>query len=303
MIHNFKFRQFVFKLLTPMVKFNDWLIDNIGLYNGVKRLKRLSEKHTDKLITDKILSGKPFAIGRYGHTEFCSIMRIGNYKYHKKLLNIGGIHANIYDQWEKLYWESSKDLDIISVWNYRTNYIAKINFMKKVPNVEYLIPLQFWDPLRERKWLQALKNKKLLVVNPFVKTIKLQYSKREEIGILPELKSLELVKSVVSLMEIGEEFDWFGALESMKREIATRDFDIAFIGCATYGLPLATYIKQLGKQAIVLGGVTQLYFGIKGSRWYNDPEFKKAVNEHWISILDEEIHPKFREIENGCYIG
>ena len=44
-------------------------------------------------------------------------------------------------------------------------------------------------------------------------------------------------------------------------------FDVAIIGCGAYGMPLAAMLKQAGKQAIHLGGATQLLFGIKGKRW------------------------------------
>ena len=57
------------------------------------------------------------------------------------------------------------------------------------------------------------------------------------------------------------------------------------IGCA----------KRLGKQAVHLGGATQLLFGIKGKRW------GEIGNEHWVSPLAEERPQGFEKIEGGCY--
>ena len=61
--------------------------------------------------------------------------------------------------------------------------------------------------------------------------------------------------------------DWIKALEYMKHEISLIDFEIAILGCGAYGLPLSVHIKDMGRQALHLGGTTQLLFGIMGSRW------------------------------------
>ena len=60
---------------------------------------------------------------------------------------------------------------------------------------------------------------------------------------------------------------WFDALESMRAQIADKDFDVALIGAGAYGLPLAAFVKDLGRKTLHLGGVTQILFGIIGSRW------------------------------------
>jgi len=44
----------------------------------------------------------------------------------------------------------------------------------------------------------------------------------------------------------------------MKNEISEIDFDVAIIGAGAYGLPLASYIKEMGRQAIHMGGSTQM---------------------------------------------
>jgi len=43
-------------------------------------------------------------------------------------------------------------------------------------------------------------------------------------------------------------------------------FDIAIIGAGTYGLLLATYVKNPGQKSIHLGGAVQTLFGIKRGR-------------------------------------
>lgn len=68
------------------------------------------------------------------------------------------------------------------------------------------------------------------------------------------------------------------------------DFDIAIIGCGAYGMPLAAKLKKTGKQAIHLGGETQLLFGIKGKWWEENYPSKIAscFNEYWGYPADSE---------------
>lgn len=302
MLNNFRFRQFVYKCLMPIRRLNDWRLDNIGIYNGCQNLKRISNDQADKIIIDMIKSKTPFMLGRYGHSEFCCLTHVRNAKRWRKLLSGGGVHTAIYSQWEELYLAVSKQIDILAVWNYSLNYSAKKRLIRQTPNIKYLTNFSFLEPF-EQNWTCSLAGKKVLVINPFTKSIEKQYQKADVFGIFPKLKNLSIMKPVVSYCIPGEEFDWFGALEDMKREIASRDFDIALIGCSLYSLPLAAYCKQLGKQAIVLGGITQLYFGVKGRRWVDNKYYKDKFNENWIFPLEEDIHPTMKKIENGCYIG
>jgi hypothetical protein len=146
-----------------------------------------------------------------------------------------------------------------------------------------------------------LKDKKVLVIHPFKKTIEKQHKKRVKLDMLPKLKKLEVIKAVQTLADNRDpRFEtWFDALEHMKDEISKKDFDIAIIGCGAYGLPLAAHVKSLGKQALHLGGGVQLLFGIKGKRWDNSPNIK--YTKDWIYPLEEDKMKDFKKIEGGAY--
>lgn len=95
---------------------------------------------------------------------------------------------------------------------------------------------------------------------------------------------------------------WFDALDFMKNEISSKDFDIALIGCGAYGLPLAAHVKRMGKIAIQLAGWTQMLFGIYGNRWIEDQkEYAHFVNEHWTRPNETEKPKHSAIVENGCY--
>lgn len=111
---------------------------------------------------------------------------------------------------------------------------------------------------------------KVLVVHPFVDSIKSQYeNNRERLfddpDVLPRFKELILVRAVQSIVGTRTDYvDWFEALKHMEDEISQLDFDIALIGCGAYGMALAAHVKRMGKQAVHLAGWTQMLFGIYG---------------------------------------
>ena len=152
------------------------------------------------------------------------------------------------------------------------------------------------------------KDKKLLVIHPFSESIKYQYKNNREYlfnnkDVLPEFQLITL-KSVQSIAGTKTDFNtWFEAYEYMCNKIKEIEFDIALIGAGAYGLPLAKYVKDIGKKAIHLGGVTQILFGIKGKRWeevYKDST-SKIFNDKWIKPFESEKPENYKLIENGCY--
>jgi len=95
--------------------------------------------------------------------------------------------------------------------------------------------------------------------------------------------------------------DSFEALDYMTNQIEKRSFDVALLGCGAYGFPLASRIKNMGKQAIHMGGALQILFGIRGGRWDSHPIISKLYNENWVRPKLTERPQNFNQVENGCY--
>ena len=87
----------------------------------------------------------------------------------------------------------------------------------------------------------------------------------------------------------------------MENKIKDIEFDISIIGCGAYSFPLASFIKTLGKKSIVLGGATQILFGIKGKRWDNNAKINRFYNDYWVRPMSNEIPKDANKVENGCY--
>ena len=154
-------------------------------------------------------------------------------------------------------------------------------------------------------WFKHLKGKRVLVIHPFASTIESQYKNNrckihQSPDVLPEFE-LHVLKAVFTAAgENDERFnDWFEALEYMHEETKKIDYDIALIGCGSYGLPLAARIKQDGKIAVHMGGDLQLLFGIKGARWASLGE--SLFNDYWIYPDSSERPTNYTLIEGDSY--
>lgn len=287
-----------------------------------------NKMYASDLISQAILSNQPTMIARLGATELLCMTNYLGVKDPDKYKNIRGYISNQTPPW---WWNKSaisqiqnwsgffpaqidkveqfcelmiddlSNVDILGSWlKEESFFLEELSNSKKVM-LEDLEPFFTNNP-----WTKSLEGKKVLVVHPFSKTIKSQFENREKLfdnGLLPPFE-LDVLQAVQSIAGQETKFkDWFEALDSMKDEISKRDFDICILGCGAYGFPLASFIKKLGKQAIHLGGVTQLLFGIKGARWeqYHVYPYANLFNEYWVRPDKVETPKKSKIVEGGCY--
>ena len=194
-----------------------------------------------------------------------------------------------------------QNIDIIGSWLKNEMFVNKY-FHKSLIKVklEDLEPYYHKNP-----WSEALQDKNILVIHPFDYSIEKQYKIRHALfddqRILPRFK-LQTLKAVQTIGNNTTKFKtWFDALESMCDEISLINFDIAIIGAGAYGLPIASYVKKIGKKSIHLGGATQILFGIRCKRWDDRHFFQNLYNDHWIRPSNNEVPKKYKKVEGGCY--
>ena len=298
---------------------NDWAIKKqlVKVYRKV-RLKLdyidmglLSEAKGNDLIKEYIVRDKPFMVGRLGAVEMRCVSRwMSGQKCTEseknQALYAAGIFPNdlntIYKFCE-IYTNAIRLADIIGVWEVRDE---KKTIKMYCSNAK-LIPSRAIEPYYyDEPWSAKLEGKKVLIVHPFIESIKRQIKNRQLIwpkkNVLPRFASLDYVRAVQSNAGAQTKFnDWFSALNSMKDSISECDFDIAIIGAGAYGLPLASYVKSIGKQAIQMSGATQILFGIKGKRWDEHPVISKFYNDAWVRPMQSETPPEMKKVEGGSY--
>lgn len=285
-------------------------------------LKSVSTQEASLLIKNKLDSEKPCMIARFGSTEIKAVLfpetpwflkliikKMMNYDaVNKEFVNMkilsGFFPSNeaSINKFSSLMYRDMKELDVLGSWRFEERFLLTHFSKAKIVSLDNLEPY-----LQENPWSEILKDKKVLVIHPFNKTIEDQYYNKRRLlfkdpRVLPEFKSLQTIKAVQTLAGNKAEYnDWFAALDAMKSEIDQKDFDIAIIGAGAYGFPLAAHVKRLGKKAIHLGGPTQMLFGIKGKRWIDSPKFKNIINEHFVVPGDLDKIQNASKVEEGCY--
>lgn len=277
-------------------------------------------KQTNHYIAKMIQSGKPFMVARFGNTELAVMVSVLKRRlfgelaenevrleeWFQRLEEGAGFFpgdVKLADNFTDLMLESSKQVDVQAMFHCFMDDYVITEYMPdcKVTFLNHIEPWRCKEP-----WTAALKGKKVLVIHPFEESVISQYQRREELfpgsEVLPEfeLKTLKAVQTIAG--EKDERFDsWFEALEYMYEEAMKIDFDVAIIGCGAYGFPLAAKLKKAGKQAIHMGGVTQILFGIKGRRWVDNPRCGVTFNDAWVYPNEEETPKNCKVVENHCY--
>lgn len=277
------------------------------------------------IIFEAIKSGEPFMTARMGCVEQRAIMNSLALQYNQvsniKADNISSLIHNAgfflseneekqhcdceIVRFSRLCLDALRLCDLYAIWgNYGDEYLIR-NYLKSDGLVCKLEVLEPWySPTAP--WSRALRGKNVLFIHPLVETMKKQSKHWDKIfpstDILP-LFNLQCLKAVQTIGGNRDSrfSDWFEALEWMHTEARKIDYDVAIIGCGAYGLPLAAKLKQDGKQAILMGGATQLFWGIKGKRWAERTFFQKLFNEYWVYPHEADRPKNFELIEQGCY--
>ncbi len=209
----------------------------------------------------------------------------------------------ILEVWCRIYLASLRDCDILV-----TLGIERYN-----PLVEgYYDELYTWSCTQLHAWLPFLEGKRVLVISPFVKTIRRQYETRDFAKVFEQFgrhqgrppvqyPNFELLTvqspNTVTGNEPFPHNNWLESFEALKQEVSSLDFDIAVAGCGGYGMPIVHYVKTLGRGGIQAGSYAQVMFGIKGHRWRNQGWW----NDQWVYPSPEETPASYKKIEDGGY--
>jgi hypothetical protein len=155
-------------------------------------------------------------------------------------------------------------------------------------------------------WTHVLKGKRLLIVSPFVDSIREKEKDRKKIygiDLFPDCKFVYLkppqTQGEVESKEYTDELHKFFNKVSILKD----DFDIALCSCGGYGNLVVNFIYEMGKSAIYVGGVLQMYFGIYGSRWMRERKevMQLYLNNSWSRPKEKEKPKGFKNVEGSAY--
>lgn len=272
----------------------------------------LNPQQGNDLIKNWLKQDRVFAISRLGSGESFSAFEMDKFggiseRTSYWLRNNAGFYGSNDDvvNFTTEYKRGVSCAELQVVWdmpffNEVQDYILS-SYSKNSLKIHYrsIEPFYFQNP-----WSECLEGKKVLVIHPFRDSILSQYEKRLRLfstKVLPDF-NLKVVKAPQSIGGNKPHSSWMESLNATKKEIEKESFDVALLGCGSYGLPLVHYIRSnLNKTAIYIGGALQIMFGIKGRRWDDSPEVSSMYNEDWIRPSEEEKPSNALSIENGCY--
>lgn len=306
----------VLKYLRYFIK-NAWHVFLYKVFKKKKRVdkflkyKNITREYSDEVLTQMINSGVPFCAVRFGAVELSCINN-----YEKKMLGLKRKYKDsvkysmknnagffpceefYFNQYVKTLQIEMKKVDILGI----SGLHMEDYFYEKMCGNAKVIRYDAFEPI-DKKWLSSLRGKRVLVVSSFVKDMQKQLERKVRPFKDNLLQEIDFV-FVEAVQTIGDEMDdrfdnWFEALDYMKMEILKKDFDIALIGAGSYGTPLCTFVKRLGKQAIQTGGATPLLFGIIGNRWRNRDYVSKYLSDDW--IRPSRLAKGQDKVEKGCY--
>lgn len=290
-------------------------------------LHEYSQRQTDpnSWLTEKIREGRPFCAARFGGDELevtqqwrrlttrAVIPRIFDslaagdpaftfFRARQRIQKRGlyPLNASNLDRFAGLMTDSMSEVDLLGSW-----IPGEAWFQEQMPGARFA-PRMLLEPYRhEHPWTLALEGKKVLVVHPFDQSIAQQYEKRTEIfmpkPLLPEFTLMTHRPPRAHFGEIQNADQWFHLMDKLSREVVEKEFDIALIGAGPFGFPLAAAIKRSGRQAVHLGGVLQILFGIRGKRWESEA-VSGFFNSAWVSPSAQETPPlKARRMSETSY--
>ena len=273
-------------------------------------------EEANDFIYRRITEGKkPFLIARLGAQECSGFWQqvfwerfpfLGYPKEDKRLLSIntgmfstGPLGRHFY---VKMFKKALRVTDAVCFTRAKEEGLILHKYANKgIPYLSLDVTALGFFRLFQQPWTNALEGKRVLVVSPFAGLIERQYLQKDRIhnGDF-KLPQFTLITFKAPLTQNGEDKrfrNWKQALNYIYTNTKDIKFDIALLGCGSYGLPLQGMYKRIGKSSIYLGAEISPLFGIFGERWKDMP----FLNEYWVRPSKEDTPKCAPLIEGGCY--
>ncbi|MDR3631679.1 MAG: hypothetical protein P4L42_15265 [Desulfocapsaceae bacterium] len=272
------------------------------------------------LLIDAIENNKSLCVGKMGSVELRGVRAyLKRVKANRGVNNCSGyssyvaetlyINAGVFpktneafDQFASIYLDAVKQCDALAVWD----VAGEARIIHAYCPDATLFEMNTLEPfLSKNPWTSALQGLRVLVISPFATTIRKQYIKRSELwddpNVLPAFELLTIRAPLSAGIVAPVHQNWASALDSLKTEMDSLEYDVVLIGAGAFSLPLAVHAKNQGKLCVHMGGALQLLFGIIGKRWESRPEYAKFFNSGWTRPEGDEKPVAVAKIENACY--
>ena len=266
-------------------------VENELAMRSIITLRNMDEQHSEKNLFHNLKKIGP-TMKRHAGIKFTGIDSV--YKYAK-------MYMSAFHKCDKYFW-----------WEPWGNVGASIPYSLEFMTTNFQKPkfdalaLDIFDNIAREPWTLALRGKRVLIISPFAESFKEKVEVRTEIygiDLFPDCELSFIKPPQTQGDNPSDEFDvelrrFVDELEKIKDT-----FDVALCSCGGYGNLVCSELFDMGKSAIYIGGVLQMYFGIYGERWLKErPDIMKLyMNEHWSRPKEEEKPSGFEKVEDSCY--
>uniref|UniRef100_A0A6C0IF90 Uncharacterized protein n=1 Tax=viral metagenome TaxID=1070528 RepID=A0A6C0IF90_9ZZZZ len=284
------------------------------------------EENAEK-ICNLFKSKEPFLIGRNGSTELEVLAySLNNSVFPEQLMKRLELFSGVFPAtqesvslWVKTYKNSLESCNMIAEgWYEPLKHEEKYILDSIIPRREKIM-LRNLEPYYVKphlRWSSFLAKKTVAIINSFANTCEEQTYLSKAIwpenteSFLPSSTKWVPIKTYFPPNIAGENNEaswqvnnWFTAVEQIVKQVEEERYniDIAIIGCGALGMIIASRLRHMGIQCIVMGGAVQLLFGIRGKRWETHPVISKFFNDAWVVPPDSCKPVGFKKIEGGCY--
>jgi len=278
-----------------------------------------------KYICSLFKSDKPFLIGRNGTIElqvvskyFCKIP-ITQLELNKLELNAGifPTSSDYIKDYCLEYIEALQNTDAIAEGWYEPLKKIEEDMLNILNPNRYKLLLRNLEPYYvkpELRWTQYLSGKRVAIINSFAETCEQQTYMSKAIwpkntnSLHPQDTIWIPIKTYYSPRLAKGCAEWplyikhyQDAIDSIVTRTLESRATVAIIGCGGIGMIIGSILKNAGIQCIVMGGATQILFGIRGRRWDNHEVISKFFNDAWVIPNPDSIPLNYALVEGGCY--
>jgi len=256
----------------------------------------------NNLLINNLLTKNGFMALRQGNVETTAILQKEGI-YDKMYTNAGFYgNENHFKKWKNEYIRALYNMDIhLDVMTCKSfvvcgDLLTKLNIW--CPTLAYIEYIDYWVDIVK---ILMDNNKKICIVSYFSEEMKTQFKKINKIFTHVDLTNLKLefVETWNTIKGNEPHKNSIQTLELLKEKIDKTNSDIYLISAGCYGVPLCNHIKSKNKNSVYVGGLLQMLFGLRGSRWDERPFMNKYYNEHW--KYPNKKPKNYEIVEEWCY--
>lgn len=149
-------------------------------------------------------------------------------------------------------------------------------------------------------WTEHLKGKKVIYIGTHCDSVKSQWGKIDDIWgeNRKRVAPFELTNVIRSpyppetdIRQYPNCTQWHESVDYIKKLMDESEYDVAFCASSSSAPIFAQHAQMRGKIGIQTGGVAQLFFGVKGSRWAKVDGYaawRDYFNDSWIYPLESD---------------